>query len=130
MERQRERQRQLRTQQIRRYSLIGGVALVVIVAIVLISVFAFHVGGSPSKGGHTLAAPTFTLGEFFDVWGQPMSATKMGSYTANSQHKLVYEVFDANGKLSTATTDLRQIALGAHETIVIHYNNPNVHPTT
>jgi len=206
-ERQRERQRQLRNQQIRRGSLIGGGALVVIIAIVLISVFAFHIGGSPSKSGHTSAVATFpalgsaaasgkpidsmtcdasqggaqhlhdylkiyvngqqmtvppgvgipatclyplhvhdaepnvihvetadakrvfTLGEFFDVWGQPLSATQVGSYKANAQHKLVYEVFDANGKLTTVNTDPKQIALSNHETIVILYNSPNVHPT-
>ncbi len=206
--RQRERQRQLRNQQIRRYSLIGGAAIVVIVAIVLISVFAFHVGGGNSgKGGHTSALATFppvsgaaadgkqidgmqcattqgsaqhqaaeldiyingqrmtvppgvgapgtcfyplrvksgaanaiqvlspsatqsyTLGEFFDVWGQPLSVSQVGGYTANAQHKLVFEVFDPSGKLSTVTSDPRQIALVNHETIVILYNSPNVHPT-
>jgi len=207
-ERQRERQRQLRNQQIRRYSLFGGGALVAIVVIVLVSVFAFHIGGgSPSTSGHTSAVATFpalgsaaasgkpidnmtcdasqggaqhlhdylkiyvngqqmtvppgvgvpagclyplhvhngepnvihaetadakrvfTLGEFFDVWGQPLSSSRVGSYTATAQHKLVYEVFDATGKLSTITGDPRQIALANHDTIVILYNSPNVHPT-
>jgi hypothetical protein len=207
-ERQRERQRQLRNQQVRRYSLFGGGAVVVIVAIVLISVFAFHIGGvGASKSGHTTPLATFpaiggaaagaqpidnmtcdpsqggaqhlhdylkiyidgqqmtvppgvgipagclyplhvhngepnvihvetadakrvfTLGEFFDVWGQPLSATQIGGYKANAQHKLVYEVFDASGKLSTVTSDPRQLALVNHDTIVILYNSPNVHPT-
>ncbi len=71
----------------------------------------------------------FTLGEFFDVWGQPLSATQIGAYKANSQHKLVYEMFNAAGKLTTITTDPRQITLANHTTIVILYNSPNVHQT-
>lgn len=205
--RQRERQRQLRNQRILRGGLIGGGALVVIVAIVLLSVFVFHIDSGSGNGGHSTALATFppvsgaaaegkqidnmqcattqgsaqhladylkiyvngqqmtvppgvgapgtcfyplrvksgapnaiqvlspdatrvyTLGEFFDVWGQPLSATQVGTYKADTHHKLVYEVFDANGKLSTITSDPRQIALVNHDTIVILYNSSNVHPT-
>ncbi|HLY30719.1 MAG TPA: hypothetical protein VKQ36_06800 [Ktedonobacterales bacterium] len=75
------------------------------------------------------ATQVYTLGNFFDLWGQPLSKTQVGSYKANSSHKLVFEVFDSSGKLTTITTDPRQIQLLDHETVVILYNSPNVHPT-
>ncbi len=79
---------------------------------------------------HVMSASTsaYTLGQFFDVWGQPLSVTQVGTYKTNSSHKLVFEVFDANGKLTTITSDPRAITLVNHETLVILYNSPNVHP--
>ncbi|HEX5157184.1 MAG TPA: hypothetical protein VFW17_08215 [Ktedonobacterales bacterium] len=71
---------------------------------------------------------TYTLGNFFDIWGQPLSATEMMGNKADSTHKLVFEVFDASGKLTQVTSDPRAIGLAEHETIVILYNSPNVQP--
>ena len=68
------------------------------------------------------------LGEFFDIWGQALSNDQVLSYKADASHKLVFEVFDANGKLTQYTGDPRQIELNEHETIAILYNSPNVTP--
>lgn len=72
---------------------------------------------------------TYTLGAFFDVWGQKLSKTQMMQYQADATHPLVFEVFDANGKLTTYTGNPLDLPLHAHDTIVILYNSPNVKPT-
>ncbi|MGE5333481.1 MAG: hypothetical protein ACM3N4_02170 [Nitrososphaerota archaeon] len=71
---------------------------------------------------------TYTLGNLFDLWGQPLSATQVMGNQADSTHKLVFEVFDASGKLTQVTSDPRAIAIGEHDTIVILYNSPQVQP--
>jgi hypothetical protein len=71
---------------------------------------------------------TYTLGAFFDIWGQPLSKTRVMQYTADASHPLVFEVFDANGHLSKVMGDPLSVPLQAHETIVILYNSPNVQP--
>jgi len=70
----------------------------------------------------------YTLGAFFDIWGQPLSATQMAGFKADAQHPLVYEVFDSSGKLTKWTSNPLDLQLRAHETIVILYNSPNVTP--
>ena len=69
---------------------------------------------------------TYTLGMFFDVWGQKLSATQVMGNTADASRTLTFEVFDAAGKMTQVTTDPRSIALAEHETIVILYNSPDV----
>lgn len=71
----------------------------------------------------------YTLGAFFDIWGQPLSATQMGSYKADASHKLVFEYFDANGKLHPWTGNPLNLPLKSHETVVILYDSPNATPT-
>jgi hypothetical protein len=71
---------------------------------------------------------TYTLGAFFDVWGRPLSKTQVIQYKADATHSLVFEVFDANGKLTRYTGDPLNLPLHAHDTIVILYNSPNVKP--
>jgi hypothetical protein len=71
---------------------------------------------------------TYTLGAFFDVWGQPLSKTQVIQYKADATHLLVFEVFDANGKLTRYTGDPLNLPFHAHDTIVILYNSPNVKP--
>ncbi len=71
---------------------------------------------------------TYTLGNFFDIWGQPLSATQVMGNKVDSTHQLTFEVFDASGKLTKVTSDPRAIGLAEHETIVILYNSPNVQP--
>lgn len=71
---------------------------------------------------------TYTLGNFFDIWGQPLSATQMMGNKTDSTHKLMFYVFDASGKMTQVTSDPRAIALGEHESVVILYNSPNVQP--
>src|SRR5262249_26088706 len=40
---------------------------------------------------------TYTLGELFDIWGQPLSSTQVLNYQADANHKLMFQVFDAKG---------------------------------
>ncbi|MBA2285820.1 MAG: MFS transporter [Ktedonobacteraceae bacterium] len=71
---------------------------------------------------------TYTLGQFFDIWGQPLSRTQITDYSADANHSLVFDIFDASGTLQTYTGDPRAIPLAEHETIVILYNSSSVHP--
>ena len=70
----------------------------------------------------------YTLGAFFDIWGQPLSTTQVGSYKADATHKLVYEYFDENGKLHPWTGNPLNLPLKSHYTVVILYNSPTVTP--
>ncbi len=72
---------------------------------------------------------TYTLGEFFDIWGQPLSRTQVAGNTIGALDTLKIEVFDASGKLTPYTGDPRTLALADHETIVILDNSSNVQPT-
>ena len=69
---------------------------------------------------------TYTLGNFFDIWGKSLSATDVMGNPVDSAHQVVYQVFDASGKMKQVTSDPRAIGLADHETIVILYNSPNV----
>jgi hypothetical protein len=71
---------------------------------------------------------SYFLGELFDVWGKTLSSTEVMGHKADASHKLQFEVFDANGKLTQVTSDPRQIELQAHQTIAILYNSPSVQP--
>jgi len=72
---------------------------------------------------------TFTLGQFFDIWGKPLSVTRMMQYTADASHPLKAEVFTANGQMTTYAGNPWNITLTPHETVVLLYNSPNVRPT-
>lgn len=69
---------------------------------------------------------TFTLGQFFDIWGVALSNTQVSKYKVDSAHKLVIKLIDSNGNVATYTGNPRDIPLGDHETIYILYNSPNV----
>lgn len=69
---------------------------------------------------------TYTLGMFFDVWGQKLSDTQVMGNTADATHTLTFQVFDESGKMTQVTSDPRSIALANHETIVALYNSPDV----
>ncbi|HEU0028753.1 MAG TPA: hypothetical protein VFQ25_16730 [Ktedonobacterales bacterium] len=71
---------------------------------------------------------TFTLGQFFDIWGVNLSSAQVGSYKVDSSHKLVIEIFDANGKMTTYTGNPHDLALQERQTISVLYNSPNVKP--
>ena len=61
-------------------------------------------------------ARTFTLGQFFDVWGVTFSSTNIGGYQASGDKKIrVY----LNGKAYTG--DPRNLALTQHEDVVVTY---------
>jgi hypothetical protein len=74
-------------------------------------------------------AQTFALGQFFDVWGAPLSRAQVLDQKADASHLLTFVTFDQAGKMTTVTGDPRAIQLTPHETIFILYNSPNVHPT-
>lgn len=74
-------------------------------------------------------ARTYTLGNFFAIWGQPLSQTQLLGHPVDATHTLVVETFDAHGTPTMVTGDPRKIVLAAHQTIYLLYNSPNVQPT-
>jgi len=61
----------------------------------------------------------FTLGQFFSVWGQPLSATGVAGLTGTP---LFYTI--ENEKVAAFTGDPRTIALAAHKEIAIVVGTP------
>jgi hypothetical protein len=59
---------------------------------------------------------TFTLGDFFDVWGLRFSSHCLGGYCAHGQKTVMVWV---NGK--RVKTDPRAIVLKSHQSIVVAY---------
>lgn len=72
---------------------------------------------------------TFTLGQFFDIWGVNLSNSQVGQYKVDSAHKLVVDIFDSNGKMTVYTGNPYDLQLTDHETIYVLYNSPSVNPT-
>ncbi len=68
---------------------------------------------------------TFTLGEFFDVWGPELSATRAGPVIASGGRRLMIWV---NGKVWRGRNP-RDIVLRDHESIAIQNGPPFVHPS-
>jgi hypothetical protein len=86
-----------------------------------------HIEAPPNQ-----ANTTFTVKQFFDIGGESLGGTSFMGKTIDGNHKLVTEVFDANGKLvqtANGADDAGKIALSNHETIVMLYNSPNVKAT-
>lgn len=71
---------------------------------------------------------TYTLGQFYAIWGQTLTKTQTGDYKADATHKLVFETVDDKGKVTTVTGDPWNIKLAPHETIYVLYNSPDVKP--
>lgn len=69
---------------------------------------------------------SYTLGQFFDVWGVKLSSAQIGTYKVDSAHPLIIKLIDKSGKVTTYTGNPYDIALGDQETIYILYNSPNV----
>ena len=59
---------------------------------------------------------TFTLGDFFDVWGLRFSSRCLGGYCAEGARRIYVWV---NAK--RVRTDPRQIVLKSHQEIVVAY---------
>ena len=72
---------------------------------------------------------TYYLGQFFDIWGQPLSRTQVSGYHVAADQSLAFEIFDANGDQHMYTGDPRKIPLMEHETIVVLLNSPDARPT-
>lgn len=60
---------------------------------------------------------TYTLGDFFDVWGQPLGPTRVGGATGQ------VTIF-VNGRQLAAGTDPRAVALVSHELIGLDVGSP------
>ena len=195
-ERQAERQRQLRQQRIRRYGLIGGGILIVLLLALVVSQFIIHnnqtntpnqLNAHPATGqtvdglqclssqggalhihqyldlyidGKQVTIPegtgivnsanclyplhvhlgepniihnesdqqnvSFTLGQFFDIWGVKLSSSQVGGYKVDSAHKLVVKLIDKSGNVTTYTGNPYNMPLADQETIYLLYNSPNV----
>jgi hypothetical protein len=67
---------------------------------------------------------SFTLGQFFAVWGQPLSATQLLGSTVDATHKITATL---NG--TPFTGDPTSIPLADQETIVLQYGPPFGTPT-
>lgn len=76
----------------------------------------------------TAASGPFTLGQFFDLWGQPLSRTQVAGYRADTSHPLTFVVLDAQGRKTTSTGDPRKIPLLPHTTVAVLYSSPGVTP--
>lgn len=69
---------------------------------------------------------SYTLGQFFDVWGVTLTNAQVGGYKVDGTHKLVIKLIDASGAVTTYTGNPHDIPLKEHETIYVLYNSPNV----
>lgn len=69
------------------------------------------------------AARTFTLGDFFRLWGQPVSATHLLDRRTDATHEVRAFV---NGAAHAG--DPADILLHAHDVIVVEYGPPFVPP--
>jgi hypothetical protein len=92
--------------------------------------YPLHVHDNEANIIHNESATvtTFTLGQFFDIWGVKLSSSQVGQYKVDASHKLVVEVFDANGKMTTYTGNPHDLPLQNLNTIYVLYNSPSVHP--
>ena len=68
---------------------------------------------------------TFTLGQFFDIWGVRLTASCIGGYCTDATHMLSVYV---NGTLYNG--DPRQLALAAHQEIAVVYGTKAETPKT
>ncbi len=66
----------------------------------------------------------FTLGQFFDVWGVPLTAECLGTYCADATH--TFQVY-VNGTLVPGNP--RDLKLESHQEIMFIYGDPSKTPT-
>lgn len=69
------------------------------------------------------AHATYTLGQFFDIWGVKLTTTSIGGYSNNTTDSLA--VYD-NG---SPVTDPAKLDLAAHHEITITYGTPSEQPS-
>ncbi|MEO5646104.1 MAG: hypothetical protein ABIO57_03500 [Candidatus Paceibacterota bacterium] len=68
---------------------------------------------------------TFTLGQFFDIWGLKFTTTSIGNYAVGNSKVLQLYV---NGTLYQG--DLREFVLAAHQELFLFYGTPDQLPKT
>ena len=69
---------------------------------------------------------TFTLGQFFDIWGVKLSSAQVGNYQVDGSHKLVIKLVANDGTVTTYTGNPHDLKLSDQETIYLLYNSPHV----
>ncbi|HEX8732243.1 MAG TPA: hypothetical protein VF725_09330 [Ktedonobacterales bacterium] len=72
------------------------------------------------------ANASYTLGQFFDIWGVALSKSQISSYKTDGSHQMAIKLIDSTGKVTTYTGDPHALPLADQETIYILYNSPNV----
>ena len=65
----------------------------------------------------------FTLGEFFDIWGQNFSNSQIFDNRAEESDNGILNVY-VNGKKVSAGSDYTRIPIKAHHEIAIVYGTP------
>jgi hypothetical protein len=66
---------------------------------------------------------TFTLGEFFDIWGENLSNSQIFDNTVGEGDNNTLNVY-VNGKQVDTGTDFRKIPINAHDEIALIYGKP------
>jgi hypothetical protein len=79
--------------------------------------------GSGTVHMESSVSRTFTLGEFFDIWGVRLSPSCMGAYCNDDINEL--RVFVEGEE---ATTSIRDVALNDQQVVVITYGTPDEVP--
>jgi len=79
-----------------------------------------HIEAPKAQANHT-----FTLGDFFNVWNQPLSKKQVANFTISGDTKLVVYI---DGKVQPDGTDPTKIPLKNHEQIVLEITPPVVDP--
>ncbi len=94
-------------------------------------IYPLHVHAGEADIIHIESATqtNYTLGEFFAIWGEPLTATQVGNVHVDSSHPLIFETVDSTGKVTVVRGDPWNIQLASHETIYILYNSPHVQAT-
>jgi hypothetical protein len=64
---------------------------------------------------------TFTLGQFFDIWGQPLSSTNVAGITGN-----VVAYINDNGDSRRYMGDLRNIELTSLRDVTLQIGTPPI----
>ena len=84
--------------------------------------YTLHTHDSSGKIHVEAAAPgTFTLGTFFDIWGQPLGPDNVAGLTGKP---IVIYVTDHNGVVTEATGDWHDIEVISHREITIQVGTP------
>lgn len=79
-----------------------------------------HIEAPAAQANHT-----FTLGDFFNVWDQPLNRTQIGTLKLGPDDKMVIFV---DGKQLPEGTDPRTIGLHTHTLVVLEITPPAVDP--
>jgi hypothetical protein len=84
--------------------------------------YALHTHDKSGKIHVEAAAPaTFTLGQLFAIWGQPLESTNVAGLTGMP---VTIYVTDNNGVVTEATANWRDIELLSHREITIQVGTP------